>query len=274
MKKIYILFAVLTALILTSCEEVIDVDLDTAKPRLVVDASINWYKNTDGSQQVIKLTTTNGFYESEVPKVNGATVFVTNSQGTLFTFTENPGTGEYTCNYFAPVINETYTLTVEYNDQMYTATETLYAVPEIGNVVQDNEGGFLGDEIEVRFYFQDNGQEDNFYMARFDSEVLSYPDYDISDDEFFQGNEMFNFISNEDFKPGQHVGISLYGVSERFHNYMDILIAMADGDAGNGPFQTPPVSVRGNIINQSNEDNYALGYFRLSEVDTVDYIIQ
>ena len=40
-----------------SCEKVIDVDLATGKTRLVVEASINWYANTSGNEQKIKLST-------------------------------------------------------------------------------------------------------------------------------------------------------------------------------------------------------------------------
>ena len=49
---------------------------------------------------------------------------------------------------------------------------------------------------------------------------------------------------------------------------------MVEGGAGSGPFQTPPVNARGNIINQTNEKNFAMGYFRLGEVSSVDYTIQ
>ena len=54
---------------------------------------------------------------------------------------------------------------------------------------------------------------------------------------------------------------------------MNKLIAISGTNNGN-PFATPPATLRGNIINQSNPDNYPLGYFSLGETDTRDYIIQ
>jgi hypothetical protein len=275
MKNIKYIILILTVFFFSACEEVVDVDLNTAPPRLVIDASIDWVKGTDGSLQTIKLTQTTDYYQETVPTVSGATVFITNSANTVFDFIEIPDTGEYVCTNFVPVIGESYTLTVQHDGQTYNATETLYAVPEISNVVQDNEGGFLNEDIEVRFFFMDNGLEDNFYLVRFDADdVLPYPDYDALKDEFFQGNEMFDFIDNEDFKPGHVVGLRLYGVSERYYNYMMILISMVEGGAGSGPFQTPPVNARGNIVNFADENNFALGYFRLGEVSSVDYTIQ
>lgn len=274
MKNIKILSLLVCIISFTSCEEVVDIDLDTAAPRLVVDASIDWVKGTEGSQQTIRLTETTGYYNKEVPIVTGATIFITNSTGTVFNFTEDAGTGNYICNDFVPVIGETYTLTVTHDGETFTATETMYAVPEITNFVQDDEGGFLNEDVEVRFYFQDNPSEDNFYLIRFDADVIPYPDYDALEDRFFQGNQMFGIFSDEDLKPGDELGIKLYGISERYYNYMLLLISIAEGGAGSGPFQTVPANVKGNVLNQTNPDKPAYGYFRLSEVDSRVYEVQ
>ena len=64
----------------------------------------------------------------------------------IFTFIETPGTGEYVCTNFEPVIGETYTLKVIIGSQVYSATEKLIASPEIASIEQDEESGF-----EVRF---------------------------------------------------------------------------------------------------------------------------
>ncbi len=264
----------MTAIFFTSCEEVIDLDLDTAAPRLVVDASINWIQGTDGSEQKIKLTMTGDYYGNTVPPVSGATVFITNSASTVFNFVETPDTGEYVCTNFVPSIGETYTLTVINDGETYTATEKLFAVPEITNIVQDDEGGFTGDNIELRYYFQDNGAENNFYLARIDTNIYPFPHYGAIKDEFEQGNLMSAMVADEDFKAGDYVDFKLYGISERYYNYMTILISLTEGGTGSGPFQTPPVNARGNIVNQTNQNNFALGYFRLSEVDDSHYVIQ
>lgn len=275
MKKVfqYISLIIITSFAL-SCEKVVEVDLETAPPKLVVDASIQWIKGTSGSEQKIKLTTTTAYYNTVVPVVSGATVFITNSTNTVFNFLENGSTGEYLCNDFQPVIGETYTLTVAYNGQTFTATETLTAVPDIEDTIeQNNEGGFTGDEIEIKFFYQDNGAEDNFYMIGFKPNGKPFPDYDVLEDRFFQGNQMFGLYSNEDLKAGDLINIKLYGISQQYYNYMNVLLAVA-GSNGGSPFQSPPATVRGNVVNQADENNFALGYFNLSQVDTADYTIQ
>jgi len=54
---------------------------------------------------------------------------------------------------------------------------------------------------------------------------------------------------------------------------MNILLSQGGVNNG-GPFQTPSSTVRGNIVNQTNFDNFALGFFRLSETDEEIYIVQ
>jgi Domain of unknown function (DUF4249) len=273
-KTTLVLFTIITTLFtLTSCEDVIDVDLNTASPKLVIDASIKWQKGTIGNEQTIKLSTTTGYYENTIPAVTGAIVFITDSNLIQYDFNEDIGTGNYICTNFNPIIDETYILTVIHDGQTYTATETLISSPTIDSVAQNNEGGFTGEDIEVKFFFQDNGLQDNFYLIQFNTSFLSLPEYDVVDDEFFQGNQMFGLYFNEDLEATNELTFTLHGISERYYNYMNVLLGVA-GNNGGSPFQTPPATVRGNIVNQTNFNNYALGYFRLSEIDTMSYTVQ
>ena len=120
---------ILALLFFASCEDKVNIDLDTANPTLVIDANIIWQKGTIGNDQKIKLTITTDYYSNTIPVVSGAVVFVTNSSNTVFNFLEIPNTGEYICSNFVPVINENYTLTVQYSGQTYTSTEKLLATP-------------------------------------------------------------------------------------------------------------------------------------------------
>ncbi len=269
-KKIIIVTMVL---FLTACEEVINVDLDTAVPQLVIDGSIDWVKNTKGNEQTIKLSTTTGYYSTEFPTVSGATIIVTNAANTTFNFIETPNTGEYICTNFEPVIGETYTLTIALNGQTYTATETLINAPTIEDTIdQNNKGGFGGDEVEITYYFQDNGAQDNYYLHSFVTPRVAFPEFQVENDENTQGNRTPVFYANKDLKPGDVINIKLNGISKGYFDYFKKL-SLASGNGGS-PFQTTPAGVRGNIVNQTNAKNFAYGYFRLSEVDTRDYIIE
>jgi len=260
-------------LFMISCEDVIHVDLDTEAPRLVIDASIDWVKNTSGSGQKIKLSTTTGYYSPEFPTVSGAVISVTNSANTTFDFIEVPETGEYLCSNFVPQLGEIYTMTIVLNGETYTATETFVTVPSMSeNVVQNNDAGFGGDEVELLTYFQDNGSQQNSYLYSYQSNRVAFPIYQIEDDENDQGNVITMYYSSEDLKPGDLVNIKLYGISKRYYDYFNKLLVASGND--DSPFPTTPSAVRGNIINQTNNQNFAFGYFRLSEVDTKTYTVQ
>ena len=272
--KIVTLFLLTTTISfsLFSCEDVVDIDLTTAAPKLVIDASIKWQKGTLGNVQTIKLTTTTGFYSTTIPTVSGATVFIIDGNGIQYDFIETPGTGNYVCTNFNPEIRQSYTLTVSLNSQIYTATESLIEVPNIDAVEQTEDGGFTGNEKEVKFFYQDIPNQDNFYLVMFNSSNVSLPIIDIVSDSFFQNNQMFGYLSNG-LEKDDTILFTLHGISETYYNYMNVLLGIA-GTNGGSPFQTPPATVRGNIVNQTNFNNFALGFFRLSETDTMSYTVE
>jgi hypothetical protein len=141
-KSILYIVLVFATIIFSSCEKVIDVDLNNAEPKLVIDAVIKWQKGTTGEEQVIKLSLTNDFFTNEILPANGASVTITNSVDETFTFLEDGTTGNYICSNFNPVIGEIYTLVVIYDGEIYTATNPLMATPPIINVPTRNSSWF------------------------------------------------------------------------------------------------------------------------------------
>lgn len=274
--KLYIALFIISLSVI-SCEDVVDVDLDTAPPKLVVDASIKWEKGTAGENQRIKLTTTTDFYSNTIPVATGAIVAVTNatlSTPVTFLFIEDGQTGEYVCSNFNPVINNEYVLTIIYKGQTYTSQSKLMPTPVIASTEQSIKPGIEGKDVyEIKFYWQDNGAEDNFYLVGAKNASVAYPEYGVLSDEFFQGNSMFAFYRDDELKKGDVIQFSLQGITEQYSNYMNKLLSIAGSDSGS-PFATPPATVRGNIINQTNSDDYPLGFFHLSEIDSDTYTIQ
>lgn len=274
MKNIINLIIVLfTAVFFNSCTDVVDIPLNTDKSRLVIDASINWQKGTTGNNQVIKLSTTTDFYTNAIPMVSGATVYIKNSSNGIFNFIETPNTGIYLCGNFVPVMNETYNLTVINKGQTYTATETLKSVASITSVTQEVQAGLGKDLLKIKTLFDNPNYTDNYYLYKYKFTKKLKPEYSVDDDLFFQGSTFFSMVLEGDAKAGEQVEITHFGISKSDFNYMTILLNVS-GSSGGGPFQTPPATVKGNIKNQTNFDNYPLGYFRVSESDVRNYTIQ
>ncbi|MFT5252442.1 MAG: hypothetical protein ACI87N_001452 [Flavobacteriales bacterium] len=273
MKKINLIIVFFSLLFLTSCEEVVQIDLNNAAPRIVVEAAIRWQKGTSGSLQKIKLTTTAGYYDTAIPIVSGAVVTVKNSANLIFTFNEINGTGEYVCSNFIPVINDEYTLTVTSKGQKYTATETLKSVAPIVEIIQNDKGGFTGNNIEIKTYFNDPANESNYYLYNYSYSSQVLQNYYVDEDTSYQGNKFFSISQSNKIKKNDKIMVTHFGISKSYYNYLRILLSIAS-NGGGSPFQSPPATVRGNLINITNADNYPLGYFSLSESDKREFIIQ
>lgn len=273
MKKIAFFLLILIAVLTSSCEDVVAVDLNTAAPKLVITAAINWKKGTSGNQQKITLTTTSGFYSNEIPKVSQATVYIKNSSNTIFNFIESAVKGEYICSDFIPVLNQTYTLTVISKGATYTATEPLKSVAPITELIQNNQGGFTGNKIEIKTFYMDPANETNYYLYKYSYSNQAKSNFYVDQDEFFNGNKFFSISQNDELRIGDKIEITHYGISKSYYNYMSVLVSIA-GNNGGEPFQSPPATVRGNIINTTNSANYPLGYFSLSEVDIKNYTVE
>lgn len=278
MKSLYIYLSAII-LIFSSCEDVVDVDLKNDNPRLVVEALINWEKGTPGNEQTILLRKSSSFVKEEIITANGATVTVTHENGTVFTFTEtNPGM--YTTTNFQPEIDATYTLDIDFEGEQYRAVEKMISVPTIKRVEQRIEE-FGGEDIPIGiYYFDDTPEEENFYLENIKADFQLRKDNSLIEDEFTDGNEIeikfsstFEDPNNDDeireYTTGDLIEIKLFGISEQFFNFFEIIEEQSDPDIG--PFSIAPAEARGNCLNLTNPKKPAFGYFRLSETSTKVY---
>lgn len=279
--KRYILIVFTLGFLLTSCEDTINVDVPTAEARLVVEASLDWEKGTTGNVQSISLSMSTPFFDTnQDTSVTGAIVTVTNEDsGEVFPFDDN-NDGTYSTSTFVPILNNTYHLEIVYDGETYEATETLMSVSDINEVNQSIEGGFDDELLELNLYFTDPANIENFYLIKYDVEGDLFPYLEDVSDEFTDGNEIHDFLEKDDdedseetpFEAGDVVNISLYGISEQYYNFIRLLIEQ-HGSQGD-PFSSTAALIRGNCINPTNPDNYAFGYFRVTEVDTATYTFE
>ena len=269
--KALALFSLILVLFFSSCEDVVQLDLETGQTKLVIDAEIIWQKGTAGNEQVIKVSKTAPYYNNTTPKVSGAQVKIENSNGDVFTFNETEP-GSYACTNFVPVLNMDYTLSVAAEGQTFRAVEKLTAVTPIDRVEQETVKDAVGDEfIEIVFYYKDPADQVNYYLTDFKSNYLLFPEYNLSRDEFFNGNEMdTRFTDDDKIKPGITYDITHRGISKNFYNYMNLIFEIYGGS----PFSIPPGNIRGNIVNTADPSNFAFGYFRLCEAEKVSYLVK
>lgn len=259
----------LLVVICFSCEEVVDVELEETEPRLVIEASIIWFKGTDGSDQVIKISTTSPFYQEEIIPVENAQVKIISETGEEFNFVHSEN-GIYVNEDFKPQLKTRYFLEVIYENEVYTASEIFIPVTNIDYVEQDEAGGFSGEDLEIKAYYTDPADEENYYLFKFYDENASLEFYE---DEFTNGNQIFGYYSTEDIESGDLIRIEMEGISKSYYEFLFLLRSQIGTNEG-GPFETMPATVKGNIINNTNPGNYAFGYFRLSEADSTGFKVE
>lgn len=279
-KTYYICLGILLSFLTFSCTDVVNIDVPNIPKKLVVDASIDWEKGTKGNVQMIKLSTTLPFFSKKDTKsyVDDALVKITNKNtGEVypFTFIKN---GMYENREFKPMFNHTFELEISYQNQKYTAEENFIEVPDIYDINQTKEGGFSSDDWKVKFYFKDTKGIRNYYLISHKLKGDIIPNYYTLSDDFVDGSEI-NFYADEGNKDdkleiGDMVSLKLYSISERYFNYMSVLVKQVEEGAGGNPFSSPPVQLKGNIKNDTNPENYPLGYFRLTQVFSTSYTLK
>lgn len=259
-----------------SCTKVIDVDVPNGGERLIIEASINWEKGTSGQNQTILLSLSTPFFEkNKFTPANNAQVTVTNaSTQDVFTFTEEES-GVYSTSNFVPIINATYHLEVIYNEDTYTASETLKSVSEITHIVQGVESIFGEESIQISAFVQDPINQENFYYTEFwdTQDGRSLIGREVENDELSDGNAINFEYDDENFKSGRSLEVQVYGISEGYYNFIRLLLDQTGGEGG-GPFSTIPAKLIGNCINKTNPAKETLGYFRLGETSKYVYTIE
>lgn len=267
MKKWIVL--ILLGTLFAHCEDVIDVDLNTAAPRLVIDARLELREDGTSVNQ-IKLTRSAGFFEEENPVVTDAIVSITDGNGRFYPFTYIPESRLYT-NQTLEIENDTnYTLEIIDGDQTYTASQQLVTTVPLEGIIEEELEGF-GDFTQITAFFTDPEELGNYYLFTY-QDGESY-DVDTSDDEFINGNRTPTSFFIEDLEPQTALRLTITGIDRGAYRFFETLLQQTNGGGG-GPFDTQPATVRGNVVNSVDADQFPFGYFRVSQVYVLDYVSQ
>ena len=273
MKKRYLL-PVLLFFFLSSCEKVVDVDVPSIEPKLIIDASFEVFfdENPVTTNTVVKLRLSADYFEPSLPIVTNATVFLTNlSNSTVINFQDANADGNYEpTTTFLPEENVTYELTVIYENETYKGTATRVKSTPFTSVTQGDETLFSGNETELKIAFTDDANAENYYLFDLTNNIFL-----AIEDRFFNGAD-YNFsyfYDEEELKVPTAVKIKMSGITKEYYTYFRVLIDQSGQNAG-GPFETVPSSLLGNMINTTNEANFPLGYFHISGTDTFTIFLE
>ena len=259
-------FIAVIMLSLSSCEKVIDVKLNTSASKLVIEGAI-----TDQSaQQVITLSESVPYTNSNTyPAVTGATVTVTDDNSHSWLFTETKP-GIYTSGSLKGETGRTYTMNVNANNNIYTASSTLQPLVHLDSL-SIKIITFGGDDFKaVEVHYKDPSDVVNQYRWVLKVNGVQIKVVYADNDRLSNGNDVTNVLfysddDNEKLKAGDKVDVEMQCIDKNVFNYWFTLSQQSQNGPGGGVTPGNP---------PSNITNSALGYFSAQTTETKSIVVE
>ncbi|WP_245893652.1 DUF4249 domain-containing protein [Sphingobacterium gobiense] len=236
-------------LFFVACEEKIDINLNDADPRVVIEANLSDLQST----QRIRVSKTVAFNEPvNSLGVTNAHVLVVDSKGNQHGF-QHEGDGNYVAMNFTPVPEQVYGLYVEVDGEQFLSS--CYMPP---TVAVDSTGiieeSIFGDSYYfATFKFNDPPDERNYYRYDVSVNNIGFRFSSVFQDKFNDGLYVTHQVSDLDteLKPGDIITVRRYCIDEKVFDYWNEYQSTNPGSAAPG---NPT----------SNISNNALGYFSVA----------
>jgi hypothetical protein len=259
--KPFILIALLTLLLFSSCEKVIDLKLNNASPQLVIEGEVS---NTS-AVHTVKISQSVAFTESNsFPAASGAVVIINDDRGNVYNLTEtSPGT--YSTPRFTGRTGYVYTLTVKLNGQTYTASSTMPAGVHFDRLSY-KDSFFDTNKKVMTIHYQDPASVVNqYYYVMYVDNVRIKNTILVNDDNFTNGRYVDDdiFQNDTDILVGQSVTVEAQCIDRNVFTYLFSLREQLNG----GPKPTPSNP-------PSNISNNALGYFSAHTIQRLNLLIK
>lgn len=250
--KHYLFSIALIACLLTSCtKKVIELDLNNATPKYVIESFIQSGVN----DFKVRVTKSTDYFSPAVPvNVSNATVTLSSSNGTssVLTYTED---GYYVLAAFEALAGVTYTLDLSADGNSFQGTIIMPGLVSIGSMEQQ------GNDVILKF--QDPAAVENYYWIFYQvntgggekQERIFYDDFAENGNLVEIGLFIREFDENDEtfFVSGDTIHVELRSIAKETYQYFTTLEAIVYNDGS--PFAAAPANP---VTNWSND---ALGYF-------------
>lgn len=281
--KIKILILIITAFIISSCEDKIDVSLDAGISQLVVDGFVN----NLNQKQIIKLSMSNPYFDnSKANGALGAKVSLKDNFGKVYLFSEeNNGIYSYTPS---PVdsfcaLGRIYELSISYKGEEFYSDSKVNRVPEIDSIkVKINQNPFTNeDRLSAEFWANDfkniNNNPDFYYIRSYRNDTLNdLRNSNIVQDGAFSGDgadglpfiqplrQTINKADRSPYYENDTVRMELLSIDgDTYAFFLEVFNQTTNG----GLFANPPANVRTNILNRNSKSTtIPVGWFCASQV--------
>jgi hypothetical protein len=265
--------SVVLVLLLSSCEQVISVDLNQAAPQVVIEGIV-----TDQSGPYsVTLSKSGNYFEPSLffPPVSNALVVLSDDLGDRDTLKEGvPGIYQ-SSSIFRGTPGRTYTLKVETEGQEFDGSsrmpqkvsiDSLFAVPRRSS---SNEPGY-----DIYLLFNDPPEPGNYYRVNVhvsNSQVamdsIDGRRYRLYSDKLINGNEAsYRVRARRTIVPGDTITVDLLSLDKSTYDYYLTLNNILTSDRS--PTSLSPANPNTNLSNGS------LGYFAAYAVDSKKVVLR
>ena len=262
--KSYLIIIPMLSLLTTACTEVIDIEVEDADKRLVIEATLT---NTLLNNQVV-LSQSAALYEAGTyTRISHAEVQIIDEQGQPTLFSESEP-GVYTSPGFMGVPNQQYTLQVSHKSESYLGVSRLYNPVTIDSVSLDFraatpvlEAGY----VPTVYFSSDRAREDTYlrFLLFVNGEPLNQ--YDLYNGNQPRGEAGSIILFRSSFSSGDTLTILAASIDQAVYNYYYQLAELTGN--GMGPAAAAPANPTTNLSND------ALGYFGALGISSKEVII-
>jgi Domain of unknown function (DUF4249) len=257
----------LILLVFSSCEKVINVDLNEAAPHIVIEGLIS---DQVGPYEVTISKSGSYFNQPVLQMVSGAQIIITDSFGTSDSLKEF-SSGVYLTSSTRGIPGHTYSIKVISEGQEYDGSSTMQSHVDIDSltlVKSTSQRIDLGgdnknpDHVEIHCFFKDP-VEKNFYRLKvYKNDSINTQNYRLYDDQYTNGEESELRVAYATV--GDTFNVELLSLDESTYEYYRTLSDLLNT---NPIFGSTPANPNTNL------SNGALGYFGTCAVSTKRIII-
>jgi hypothetical protein len=245
----HFIILILIGFVICSCTKVINVDLNSASPQIVVQANLPNELASDTVQlnQTVNFSDPNSF-----PAITGALVTINDNAGNSDTLSQSKS-GIYTSSRLTGIPGRGYTLTIVASGKTYTGTCTMPAPVPIDTLIVGK--AVFGKNLQVTVQFKDPAGISNYYrFIEIINHTVKQRNY-VTDDELQDGQiiKFPLFGDNDSIQAGDSVRVILQCIDKGTYQYY-ISLNSAKGGGGANVAPANPTS---------NMSNGALGYFNV-----------
>lgn len=260
----FITLIISMSLLMASCEKVIEIDLNSSNPILAADGKMEL-----DSTAWIKLSYTTDYFDIETPiYLEDATVIISNSKDESEVLVYE-GEGMYIGQTMRGEANETYTISIEDELDIFMASAELYGPPEIIELSFAESFFFNPHSGKISYSptikFVDDPAVKNYYMVKiWKNDTIISTRYTSFEDTFFNINDTISyspFAANFDLY--DEIVVKVYSIDEETDKYYNQL----NDNQGGGPPGGTPYNPR------SNFGYKVLGYFTASSYDEIEAVV-